>query len=156
MNPKSSLLPTVLLTACIVAVIDGLAAVLLTLSYGGQPIRVFQYIASGIAGVCAFNGGLVSAGWGLVLHFGISLLWTIFFVLVHAFIFRFIKSALLRTILYGTLIWIIMNLVILPMSHVTQRPFDVNAMAIGIAILIVAAGAPIVYMFDRMYQKTRS
>jgi hypothetical protein len=49
-----------------------------------------------------------------------------------------------------------MNLVILPMSHVTQRPFDVNAMAIGIAILIVAAGAPIVYMFDRMYQKTRS
>src|SRR5215470_19761382 len=39
---------------------------------GMNPIQVLQYIASGLLGVAAFQGGLKTAGLGAVLHYFIA------------------------------------------------------------------------------------
>lgn len=61
------------ITACIVAIIDGVAAVMITFAlYGRSPVSVFQYIASGLLGSPAFSGGLSTAFVGLIFHFFIA------------------------------------------------------------------------------------
>src|SRR5216684_3760463 len=63
----------ILWAGAICGVLDGLSAVALTLRSGSTPVRLFQYIASGLLGPSAFRGGLSSAGLGLALHFLVAL-----------------------------------------------------------------------------------
>ena len=63
-------LKRLVITACIVAIIDGVVAVMITFAlYGRPPVSVFQYIASGLLGSSAFSGGLSTAFIGLIYHF---------------------------------------------------------------------------------------
>jgi len=74
-------LKTALITACIVAVVDGLAAIVVTWTlHGRSPLLVFRYIASGLLGTAAFSGGLSPAVIGVICHFFISLVWTTIFL----------------------------------------------------------------------------
>lgn len=47
--------------------------------------------------------------------------------------------------------WTMMNLVVLPLSAVDQGSFTPGKVLTGSIILVVAAGLPITYRFDRYY-----
>lgn len=151
-RPKKDALRTILLTGIWVGVIDGLAAVGLTLARSGRsPVIVFQYIASGILGEAAFSAGLAAVLLGVVCHFVIALTWSAIFFLLHPAISTFMKGTTEKSLLYGILIWTVMNLVVLPLSAVERGPFTTMNILTGTGILIVAAGLPMAYRFDRYY-----
>ena len=99
---------------------------------GKGPIQVLQYIASSVLGSQSFQDGLASAGLGLVLHFGVSL------VVAGVYILASRRIALLRTqwvlvgLLYGAAIWAFMNLLFLPQTEVAHSPISAAAWFNGI------------------------
>jgi hypothetical protein len=126
--------------------------VALTLARSGRsPLIVFQYIASGILGDAAFSGGMASVILGIACHFFIALTWSAVFFFLQPATCRFIKGTAGKSILYGVIIWIIMNLVVRPLSAVDQGPFTATKIFTGAGILIVAAGLPMAFLFDRYY-----
>lgn len=147
---------TILLTGISVGIIDGLAAMILTLARSGRsPVIVFQYIASGILGNAAFTDGGAATLLGVFCHFFISLTWSAVFFFLHPAISAFMRGKVEKSILYGIVIWAIMNLLVLPASAVDQGPFTASKILIGAGILIVAAGLPMAYSFDRHYVSRR-
>ena len=85
-------------------------------------ISSLQYVASGIMGDAAFTGGLATALLGLVLDF------IMITIMAGIFIFSVDRIPLLRrhvipgSILYGFGIFIVMNLIVLPLSAAPALP----------------------------------
>jgi uncharacterized membrane protein YagU involved in acid resistance len=115
---------------------------------------IFKAVARGAFGTeKAFSGGDIIAFWGVLFHYIIACCWAIFFFFVYP-VFSFLRKNKYATgVLYGIFIWIIMNRIVIPLSAINQKPFDLKAAAIGAAILIVAVGLPIAYLTDRYYSR---
>jgi hypothetical protein len=85
-------------------------------------ISSLQFVASGIMGDAAFTGGLATALLGLVLDF------IMITIMAGVFIFSADRIPLLRrniipgSILYGFGIFIVMNLIVLPLSAAPPLP----------------------------------
>jgi hypothetical protein len=60
------------ITSLIVGTMDITSAIIITLLRGGTIMRLVQFIASGLLGKQAFQGGLPIAALGLALHFLIA------------------------------------------------------------------------------------
>src|SRR5499426_4625272 len=58
-----------------VGVLDGLAAVILTVYFGRSVSGMFQYIASGLIGRASYEGGWATVLLGVALHFLIAFIW---------------------------------------------------------------------------------
>ncbi|MEO5603610.1 MAG: hypothetical protein ABIR06_22005 [Cyclobacteriaceae bacterium] len=148
---------TILVTACFIGAADGLAAILLTYSlYNRPPIIVFQYIASALLGRASFSGGFLSGLIGLIAHFFIALLWTILFFNLHPTFSFFVRNKIIKSIIYGIIIWTIMNLLVLPLSRIPSVNIDLYQALIGMAILIIAAGIPLSFIFDKFFFRTQA
>ena len=143
-------------TACIVAVADGLAAVLITfLQYDRPPVFVFQYIATGLLGPSAFSGGVLAGSLGLLFHFLIATAWTTLLFFAHRSLTQRLPNVFLKAVTYGLIIWFVMNLFVLPLSRVPGGLPGIRQVIIGIAALILAAGWPMAHRFDRYYLRRR-
>ena len=85
-------------------------------------ISSLQFAASGIMGEAAFGGGLATALFGLVLDF------IMITIMAGVFIFSVDRIPLLRrhvilgSILYGFGVFIVMNLIVLPLSAAPALP----------------------------------
>jgi uncharacterized membrane protein YagU involved in acid resistance len=85
-------------------------------------IVVLQYIASGAIGVSAFEGGIGAALLGVLFHLVIS------FVIAAVFILSADRLPLLRrhviagALLYGFGVWIVMHLIVAPLSAAPPVP----------------------------------
>ena len=85
-------------------------------------ISSLQFVASGIMGDAAFTGGLATALLGLILDF------IMITIMAGVFIFSVDRIPLLRrnvilgSILYGFGIFIVMNLIVLPLSAAPALP----------------------------------
>lgn len=107
---------------------------------------VLKYVASGFFGVRALTGGADMMLAGLLFHYFIAFTFTIVFFLIYPRIPALIKAPLLTGIVYGLIIWAIMNLIVVPQSNVNHRPFNLNNAIINALILIVMIGIPLSYM----------
>jgi hypothetical protein len=131
----------IFLTGLIVGAMDITSAILLTLWRGGTVTRLMQFIASGLLGKAAFQGGLPVAGLGLSLHFLIA------FGLVAVFYFASSKigflrqAAVLSGIIYGLIVFAVMNLIVLPLSAATPR-HTLTGDVIQISIHMFLIGLP--------------
>ena len=90
---------------------------------GGVPlITLYQYIASGALGESAFAGGIATALLGALFHFLISI------VIAGVFILSADRISLLRryvipgSLLYGFGVFIVMNMVVTPLSAAPPLP----------------------------------
>jgi uncharacterized membrane protein YagU involved in acid resistance len=86
---------------------------------------------------------------GVIFHYLIAILFTSAFYLLYPFFKKGLKNAYLIAVLYGFTAWIIMNLVVIP---ITQKAFPVVKLEVlitGIAVLIVCLGLPIALIADR-------
>jgi hypothetical protein len=110
---------------------------------------VLKYIASAIFGKEAMNGGMGMELAGLLLHYSIALLFTLFFALIFKKIWFWFAHKLLIAIMYGVFIWLVMNLIIVPSSLAKQIPFSWSAGITNCLILIVCIGYPLTYIFHK-------
>src|SRR5262245_1742738 len=151
-NGGSRLLRAGLLTA----VVDGLfSSVLSALFYGSTVTRLFQGVAATVLGQSSFDGGLATAGLGVLMHVGVAFGWSAVFLLLvkrSTWIRGLLSSpsgVIKVAALYGPMIWMVMSLLVIP--ALTRRP-----PTIGVRWLIQLVGhfpfvgIPIVSSFARI------
>lgn len=138
----------ILVTWLIAGTLDGLAAVLFNIH---NPLRVFIFIASAIFGKVAYGGGIQIIVLGIVFHYLIAYIFTTFWFTLFPYIKKYLKNTYLIAAIYGLLTWVIMNLVIVPLSRLPKTAFHINGVAIGIIILMICIGLPIALMANKFY-----
>lgn len=122
-------------------------------SYKGNLLILFQFIASGLLGRKAFAGGTGTAILGLVFHYFIALTWTIVFFFLYPKVRIASRSRIITGFVYGIFVWIIMNLVVLPLSGVPHLPFHPVRTALGILYIMFCIGLPVSFIIGRYYSR---
>src|SRR3954465_12102974 len=129
---------TIAITGLIVGAMDITAAIIQAISRGATATRLLQFVASGLIGQKAFQGGAATAALGLGLHFVIA------FSLVAVFYGASRRLAFLRRqavvsgLIYGLIVFGVMNLVVLPLSAATPRhSLTGDLIQIGIHMFVI-------------------
>jgi hypothetical protein len=125
--PDRGVMARLLRAGLLTAVVDGLfSSTLSVAAYGSTVSRLFQGVASVLLGADAFNGGLRTAGIGVLMHVLVAFTWSavyLFLVLRRAWIRGLLSSpygVLKVAALYGPFIWMVMSLVVIPI--LAHRP----------------------------------
>jgi hypothetical protein len=120
------------------------------LTRGVLPGTVFQYIACGLIGPVAFQGGFASIFLGVVLHYLIALFWTALFYLASLKLTIARRHVVLSGLIYGLVIYLVMNLVVLPRSQVPHsHPISAASMVNGVLALMLCIGLPVSIITSR-------
>ncbi|WP_183560246.1 hypothetical protein [Mucilaginibacter sp. SP1R1] len=148
---KNKVLLNILGIGLLTGTLDGLAA--LILNYKISPVIVFKFIACGVFGKAAFKGGYEMVAAGVVFHYVIALLFTNAFYLLYPFFKKLMQNAYVVAVAYGCTAWLVMNLLVVPVSKIGFHPIKLPTILIGIAVLIICLGLPIALIADRHYKE---
>ena len=129
---------TIAFTGLIVGAMDITSAIIITISRGGTVTRLMQFIASGLLGPKAFQGGAGTVALGWAMHFLIAFsLVAVFYAASRSFPFLR-RQAVISGILYGLIVFGVMNLVVLPLSAAKPRhSLSGDLIQIGIHMFII-------------------
>jgi hypothetical protein len=137
-----------------VGVLDGLAAVILTLINGRSPSRMFQGIAKGLIGDASINGGWATMLLGVSLHFLIAFIWATIYYGASVSLPTLIRRPTIWGPIYGVVVYFAMQIIVLPLSAIRKPPFSFAAPLQGIIVHIVCVGLPIALFAWRSAEKT--
>lgn len=114
-------LRVIVITGLIVGAMDITSAFIIAIARGSHPTRVLQFVASGLIGQRAIGGGESTAALGLALHFFIafSVVAVFYFASRHLTVLR--REAVVSGVIYGLIVFAVMNLIVLPLSAATPR-----------------------------------
>ena len=132
----------VLYGALTVGVLDILEAIIYWAFRGVPPMRVFQGIASGLLGRESFSGGVPSALLGAILHFFIAFTVVKVYFLASERIRPLRRRPFLWGPIYGVAVYLVMYLIVLPLSAARAPVFSVPQVANGLFAHIVCVGLP--------------
>ena len=122
---------------------------------GVPAMRVLQSVASGLLGAVAFNGGLPMAALGLTFHFLIALSAAAIFYMASRRFQLLTRQAVISGVIYGILIYGLMNLVVLPLSAFPRKvTFPPLVLATGLLVHMFLIGLPISLATRRALSKT--
>jgi len=116
---------------------------------GASPVRILQSISSGLLGVAAFQGGMGTAALGLALHFCIAGVAAWVYYLGSVRILQLARRPMVFGPLYGIVVYLFMNFVVVPVSAVPKRPFSPSLAAVILLVHIVCVGLPIALVVHR-------
>lgn len=85
-------------------------------------ILVWQYIASGALGDAAFAGGIATALLGLFFHLIVSIVIATAFILAADRVALLRRNAIVGSLLYGFGVFIVMNMIVTPLSAAPPIP----------------------------------
>ena len=147
---------TVILSWLLVGSLDITAAFINYYSRTGKDPRiVLNYIASAVFGDKAYNGSNAMQGYGLLFHFIVAFAWTLLFFLIYPKLKLYRFNRILVAIIYGIVIWLTMNLAIVPLTKAATGPIVFKQALIGAAILIAAIGVPLSFIAYRFSRRTK-
>jgi len=128
----------------VVGTLDALdAIVFFGLRSGAQPIRIFQGIASGLLGPAARQGGLTTAAIGVGLHYFIAFGIVLTYFLVSRRVRLLTRHAVICGVLYGLVVYAVMNLVVIPLSKIGGPAMPAApVLANGLLIHMFGVGLP--------------
>jgi hypothetical protein len=104
--------------------------------------RILQSVASGIMGPAAFEGGAPTAVLGLALHFSIALTMAATYAAVAHRVRALADRALLFGPLYGILLYVIMNFVVVPLSNASPSARLPLWVGLSVAVHMFGIGLP--------------
>jgi len=112
---------------------------------GGYPLTsVYQYIASAALGESAFAGGIATALLGVLFHYIVSFIVAGVFVLGADRIFLLRRYPVVSSLLYGLGVFIIMNMIVIPLSAAPPLPVPTTSQLIlNILDHILVIGLPL-------------
>ena len=124
------------------------------IAYGIQnhlpPMRIFQSVAAGLLGPKSFQGGISTAVLGLFLHFVIAFSWAAIYYIASRRLTFMIEIPVIAGLLYGELVWVVMNCVVLPLSALHHGPrFDKASIITGPIGHLFLVGLPIALAVKR-------
>jgi hypothetical protein len=121
--------------------------------------QLFQYIASGLLGRASFAGGASTVALRVVLHFAIAYVWTALFIVAARVspalrdLISGMRGAILAGLPYGASIWLVMDLVVLPLAHVRPTPVASSMFLIMLLWHAAGLGVPLAMMVRRAYRR---
>ncbi len=127
------------------------------IQFGFTPVRVLQFVASGIWGQSAYLSGSQGALAGLGVHYMIAYFWSVVFFFCYPYLLRFrpniSQNLVLTGCMYGAIVWLCMTFLILPQTNVVQRPLQALSASIGASILMCCIGMPLTWAARRFFRK---
>jgi hypothetical protein len=105
-----------------VGVLDGMAAVILTLINGRNPGRMFQGIASGLIGRESLEGGWATILLGMSLHVLIAFIWATIYNGASLRLPTLISRPAIWGPIYGVVVFFAMQIIVLPLSAIRLYP----------------------------------
>lgn len=112
---------------------------------GVPPEGLLQFIAACLIGLRAMHGGIATALLGLAIHYTITLCWAALFLLAATRIAFLTRYAIPSGLLYGGIIYIVMNFVVLPLTRLPPRSHHhpLPVLLNGVLALLLFQGLPI-------------
>jgi uncharacterized membrane protein YagU involved in acid resistance len=149
---RSQSFHTIVLAWLVAGILDITSAFVIAGIKGTGSIRMLQGIASGLLGKRSFEGGLLTAGFGLAIHFFIAFTAAALFYLVSRK-FRFlIEHAIVAGLLYGIAVYLFMYWIVIPLvfpnAH-SSLSRDVTAVCVHMSLI----GLPISLIVCRCSKK---
>jgi hypothetical protein len=127
----------------LVGLLDSLDANIAYGLKGLTAVQILQYIASGLLGPSAFNGGLATAALGLILHFFIAFAAAAVYFIVAKNLSLVRRRPVLSGLFYGVGVYLFMNVAVLPLSRVPKAPPSLALTLNGLIGHALLVGLPI-------------
>lgn len=112
---------------------------------GVPPMRILQSVAAGLLGPeAARGGGATTALLGVALHFGIAFVMAYAYYLASAKIPALTRRPIVCGMLYGLLLYVVMNYVVVPLSAAggDSSGFNLAWVLCSIAVHVFFVGIP--------------
>ena len=151
---NSGALRTILTAGLVVGVLDISSAFIIWWQRGVGARRGLQGIAAGLLGASSFDGGLVTAGFGLALHFFVAFVVVTIFYLASRKIEFLVIHPVVSGVLYGISVYIVMYWFVLPAAFPTLRHRLGNDL-LAVAIHISLIGLPCALIVHRYSERTQ-
>lgn len=150
--PQKQALPLILKAGLIAGTLDILAAfVSYMIKTGKNPLIILKFISSGVFGRVTAYGedGTLMSILGLLFHFLIATIFAAIFYYAWPVIRLVSKNWIVTGLLYGVLVWLAMNLVVVPLSNTPVMKHNTSGIITGMLILMVFVGLPIAWVIAR-------
>jgi uncharacterized membrane protein YagU involved in acid resistance len=150
-QPGRSFAKALLLCLLIAGTLDISDALIFYGLRGVPALGLLRFIAGCLVGVSALHGGLAMAALGLAIHYTITLFWSALFLLAATRVSFLTRRAILSGLLYGGLIYILMNFVVLPLTRLPPRTHHLAPAVLvnGLLALMLFMGLPIALIARR-------
>jgi uncharacterized membrane protein YagU involved in acid resistance len=118
---------------------------------GVPPTGILRFIAACLVGVSALHGGLAMAALGLAIHYTITLFWSALFLFAATRFTFLTRHAIASGLLYGVVIYVLMNYVVLPLTRLPPRTHHLAPAVLvnGVLALMLFMGLPIALIAQR-------
>ena len=127
----------------IAGILDITAAFVNSAFRGRSPMWVLQSIASGLLGPNSYKGGFRTAALGAVVHFFIAFVACTVYYLVSRKLEFLVTQAIVCGLLYGVAVYMVMYLIVLPITFHRSFLNPPGAVAIALIIHMLCVGLPI-------------
>jgi len=151
---KNAAFRAILAASLIVGVLDICSAFVIWWQRGVALRRGLQGIAAGLLGANSYEGGLLTAGLGLALHFFVAFVVVSIFYLASRKIEFLTSHPVVSGTLYGIGVYIVMYWFVLPTAFPTFRHRLWNEL-LAVAIHISLIGLPCALIVRHYSQQTR-
>lgn len=146
---RSRAFPAIAWATLTAGILDISSAFILGYPKGVGPTRVLQGVAAGLIGRdAAINGGPVTAGLGLAIHFFIAfVVASVFYIASRKLIFL-TRHAVISGLLYGAVVYGFMYWIVMPLAYPVVHPSlsrDVTAVCVHMFLI----GLPIALIVRR-------
>ena len=145
---------TILTASLVVGVLDISSAFIIWWQRGVGARRGLQGIAAGLLGANSYEGGMVTAGLGLALHFFVAFVVVSIFYLTSRKIEFLTLHPVVSGVLYGIGVYIVMYWFVLPTAFPTFRHRLWNDL-LAVAIHISLIGLPCALIVRRYSRQTQ-
>lgn len=135
-------LHAVLLGGLVAGLLDIVYAMTFWGPHGVAPTRILQSVAAGLLGPAARDGGWMTALLGTVLHFAIATAMAWAYYLASGRFPALIRKPIVYGMLYGIVLYGVMNLVVVPLSAAAGPPFTLDWVLWSLAAHMVLVGIP--------------
>jgi len=152
MSKRSS---SIIKAGLVAGTLDICAAIISVYARSGKgPEVIFRYISRGAFGDDARTGGMAYVVAGLLFHYIIAFAFTILFFMLYPKIRQWASKYIIATgLVYGAVVWCIMNLIIVPSSRITPAPPTVDSVIREMLILMCCIGLPIAIIAKKHYHE---
>ncbi len=109
------------------------------------PKMIFQFIASGLIDGKSFTMGAASVALGVAIHYAIAMTWTVVFFVASRKLLILTRQAAICGIVYGGVVYVIMNFVVLPLTRVphSTKAVTLASRISGVLALLFCIGLTI-------------
>jgi hypothetical protein len=153
-NYKNHALRGILLGGFLAGLADTIYPTVRAVMAGGEWVRPWKGVASGLLGKTARDGGMEMVALGLALHYFICISGAALLYLLASRVKFVPRQWVVLGVLYGIAVLLTMNYVILPLSAIGQGIYKVEELHIHAFWHIVLVGLPTAFFVSRALKRT--